>query len=130
MKKIGMILIVDTWVWLKLLEDTTDIHYETCMNYLRNNQLYTTILNIYEIFYLAMDRLNQEQALEFIQTIQSHATVVTIDESLALGAAKIHRSESLPAIDAFVYATALKYNANVLTGDPHFKGKKRTVFIE
>ena len=126
-----MILIVDTWIWLKLLESNDDPFYEKCITYLKNknNQPYTTVLNIYEIFYLAMDRLDQEQALEFIQTIKNKALVISIEESIAMEAAKIHRSLALPAIDAFVYAAGLKYNADILTGDPHFKGKKRVIFL-
>ena len=53
-----------------------------------------------------------------------------IDQNNSLASDSNPGTEALPAIDAFVYATALRNNGYTLTGDSHFKNKKNVIFIE
>ncbi len=127
-----MDILVDSWSWLNLLEDQNDPCYRKTIKFLDNsdNSLYTTILNIYEVYYRAIDRIGDEAATEFIVSIKDRAKVVFIDEALAMSAAKIHKTEKLSSIDAFGYAAAMNLGAQLLTGDPDFKGKKNVIFID
>jgi len=45
-------------------------------------------------------------------------------------AAKIKHEEKLGLGDAIIYATAMKENATLLTGDSDFKNKKNVIFIQ
>ena len=63
-------------------------------------------------------------------SIKDNSTVLTLGDDLAIEAAKLHLSEKLASIDAFVYAAANKIHGQVLTGDLHFKGTKNVIFIE
>jgi len=125
-----MILIVDSWAWLASGEEGRIA--DRCLKYLndKNNGIFTTVLNLYEIYYRVRDGYGEEQAAEFIESVKNRATVMDIDSDLALAASKVHIREKLPAIDSFVYAASLKLNAKILTGDPHFKGKENVIFIE
>ncbi len=125
-----MILIVDSWAWLATTEEGKIA--DKSLEYIDNekNILFTTVLNVYEVYYRLKENSNEEEARAFIATIKNRATVVTIDEDIAILAGDIHLKEKLSSIDAFVYATAIKLDAKVITGDPHFKGKERTIFID
>lgn len=50
------------------------------------------------------------------------ATLVPLDESLALEAADISIETKLAMADAIIYATARRANATLLTLDPDFDG--------
>ncbi|MBI3600476.1 MAG: PIN domain-containing protein, partial [Nitrospinae bacterium] len=56
--------------------------------------------------------------------------VVSLNESIALLAADISLKYALPMADAIVYATALENNCTVVTGDAHFKGLDRVIFVK
>ena len=55
--------------------------------------------------------------------------VATLDTKIALQAADLHRQYKLATADAIVYATAITYNADLLTCDSHFEGLPHVVFI-
>lgn len=57
------------------------------------------------------------------------ATIVPIDESLALEAADVSLQFGLAMADALVYATAQRHNATLVTGDADFRGLPRTIVI-
>lgn len=78
-----------------------------------------------------MKRIREEdEVVGYVETIKRLCSIIHVDEKLTFLAADTHISEKLPAIDAFVYATAIQLGGKVLTGDPHFKGKERVVFID
>ena len=102
---------------------------QECLRKIKGNELYTSILNLYEIFYSLKREREEDQVIGYIETIKSMCNIALVDERVAFLAADIHTDEKLPAIDSFVYATAILLGGKVLTGDPHFKGKERVVFI-
>ena len=124
-----MILIVDSWAWLSLTEET-DIA-ELSFQYIKDkkNKIYTTHLNIYEIFYRVKEKSNDEEAREFVESVKKSADIIEIDEEISLLAGDLHLTDKLSVVDAFVYATAIKHGAQVLTGDPHFKNKKNVIYL-
>ena len=125
-----MILIVDSWAWLAATE--SEEIADKSLKYIndRKNLLYTTYLNIYEVYYRIKEQSNEEEARKFVESIKNRAIIMNIDEELSLLAGNIHLNEKMSAVDAFVYAAAIKVDGKVLTGDPHFKGKESVIFIE
>ncbi len=124
-----MILIVDSWAWLAILEENKQS--EEVLGYLldKQNKIITTTLNLYEVYYRLKEKRSVEEAIAFLATIKQIAKVSEIDEELAISAANSHLNEKLPAIDSFVYATANRYAGHVLTGDPHFKNKRDVIYL-
>jgi predicted nucleic acid-binding protein len=59
----------------------------------------------------------------------SKTTVVPLDGELACSAAELGLHHSLPQADAIIYATAIAYNATVVTSDAHFEGLPQVEFI-
>ncbi len=124
-----MILIVDSWAWLAIAAE--DKISEKVLKHIENQQaeLWTTNLNLYEVYYRIKQKSSADEAIQFIELIKTKAKIMNTDEITIL-AAETHLQEKLAAIDAFVYAAAIKLKGKVLTGDPHFKGKERSIFLE
>jgi predicted nucleic acid-binding protein len=74
--------------------------------------------------------LSEERAVEAVSALRQ-ATIVPVDESLALEAADVSLRFGLAMADAFVYATAQRHGAGatLVTGDADFRGLPRTIVI-
>lgn len=70
--------------------------------------------------------LSEERAVEAISALR-RATIVPVDESLALEAAEVSLTFGLVMADSLVYATARRFGAKLLTGDADFEGLPDTV---
>jgi predicted nucleic acid-binding protein len=69
-----------------------------------------------------------------LDEIESRSLLVTLDRSIAeaAGAVKAEARRTIsdfPLSDGIVYATARAMGADVLTGDPHFRGMRGVVFL-
>lgn len=65
--------------------------------------------------------VGEEQA-DLVIAYTQKCVVVTMDTSIALLAADLHREHKLATADAIVYATARHHSADLLTCDKHFEG--------
>jgi predicted nucleic acid-binding protein len=65
--------------------------------------------------------LSEERAVEAVSAMR-RATIVPIDDALALEAADASLEFGLAMADALVYATARRYEASLVTGDTDFEG--------
>ncbi|RMD96067.1 MAG: type II toxin-antitoxin system VapC family toxin [Calditrichaeota bacterium] len=85
-------------------------------------KLYLNVVNLAEVRYIAKRRHGELAAKEAITTIPTlPIDIVPVDEPLALIAGEIKANTSISLGDCFCAATALKFNASVLTGDPEFQ---------
>ncbi len=66
-----------------------------------------------------------DQAIAFTQK----CVVAPLDTRTALAAADLHRQYKLATADAIVYATALEYDADLLTCDAHFEKLPGVVLV-
>lgn len=71
------------------------------------------------------DEDRADQVIAFSQL----CIVAPLDTEIALSAAEICARHKLATADAIVYATALKYAADVLTCDGHFDGLPGVIYI-
>lgn len=55
--------------------------------------------------------------------------VAPLDRRIALMAADLCAKHKLATADAIVYATALEYDADLLTCDAHFNGLRRVTYV-
>jgi predicted nucleic acid-binding protein len=72
--------------------------------------------------------VSEERALEAISALR-RATIVPIDETLALEAADISLAFGLAMADSLVYATARRHEAKLVTGDVDFDGLPGAIVI-
>ena len=64
-----------------------------------------------------------------IKFITTRSKIVKIDLDISLLAADLSYKRKLYMIDAIVYACALFIKSDLLTGDQHFKGMDKIIFL-
>jgi predicted nucleic acid-binding protein len=70
----------------------------------------------------------EEKALEAHAHLQN-TRVIPLDPPTALSAADIGLKTGLGTVDSIIYATALRYNAELVTGDHHFKALPNVTIV-
>lgn len=88
-------------------------------------------LNLGEVYYKAIRAKGLEKAREFLQNFERlPIEIVLPDSELIWKAAEIKADYAVSYADCFVAATAMRFNAVILTGDPEFKKLKPLVTVE
>jgi toxin FitB len=85
-------------------------------------------IEVYEVYKVIRRDLSEDRALEAVSVL-SRATIVPVDEALALEAADVALSHGLAMADAIVYATARRHRATVLTADADFDGLPDAIVV-
>lgn len=85
-------------------------------------------IQVYEVYKVVKEDTSEEQAIEAVTALQ-RATIVPLDEPLALEAADISLESGLAMADAIICATALRHSASVVTMDTDFGGFPNAVVI-
>jgi toxin FitB len=85
-------------------------------------------IEVYEVYKVIRRDLSEERAVEAVSALR-RATIASVDESLALEAADLSLAHGLAMADSFVYATARRFGATLVTGDTDFDGLPDTVVI-
>jgi predicted nucleic acid-binding protein len=85
-----------------------------------SNVLVPTIV-FYEVYKRIRTQTDEKTAFRAVNLLQQ-GKVVSMDDELALLAAKYSLEYKIPMADIIIYATAKKYNATIFTQDADFKG--------
>lgn len=85
-------------------------------------------IEIYEVYKVIRRRHSEERAIAAVAILR-RATVVAVDEALALEAADISLQRGLAMADSIVYATARRHRARIVTGDADFEGLPDAIVI-
>jgi predicted nucleic acid-binding protein len=72
--------------------------------------------------------LSEERAVEAVSALR-RATIVPVDESLALEAADVSLEFGLAMADSIVYTTARRHDAPLVTAGADFAGLPGTIVI-
>ena len=88
----------------------------------------TPSIVLYEVYKLIRREGTEEQALIAAAQLQN-TTIVELDASLALEAAEISLTHHLAMADAIVYATALRFEAELFTSDTDLKALPGVTYI-
>ena len=85
-------------------------------------------IEVYEGYKVIRRDLSEQRALEAISALR-RATIVPVDETLALEAADVALERRLAMADAIVYATARRVGATLVTADADFENLPDVVLI-
>lgn len=123
-------IIVDSFGWMELFQGSEKGKKVLQAIRQNKNEIYTSVLSLYEISYRIQEIKDEKTAEEFIKAIESHAKTLEVDKEISLKAAKIKlENKKLGAVDCLIYATAKTNSLKVLTGDEHFRGLADVVMI-
>jgi uncharacterized protein len=102
------------------------------MGYLSSDEVIINAVNVGEVFYILARSHGIERAHYFVTTILPSLPVQCVTNGCAeiVEAAKIKAEFSLSYADCFAVATALRANAQVVTGDPEFRKVEEIVRVD
>ena len=90
--------------------------------------LLVSSIEVYEVYKVIRRDLSEERAIAAVSALH-RATIVPVDEQLALHAADLSLLHGLAMADSLVYATARRFGATLVTGDTDFEGLPDTVVV-
>lgn len=114
------LLVVDTSAWIEwLVGSATGIRLSKQLPD-KSQCIVPTIvlLELSKWLVREVDEATADQVMAYTQ----RCVVAVLDARMALLAADMHRKYKLATADAIVYATAVHYDAQLLTCDAHFDG--------
>ena len=92
---------------------------------------YINQINLGEVYYKTIRAVGLQEAKNFLENFfRLPITTVLPDSELIWKASEIKAEHSISYADCFAAATALRYEAAILTGDPEFKKIESLVSIE
>lgn len=114
------LFVVDSSGWLEYL--TEDPKAAAFGHYIEaeSTVLVPTVV-LYEV-YKHLAKLRGKPVADRFVSQTMHQKIVPLDESIALAAATVSIDHRLSTMNAIVYATARTRDAQLVTGDTHFRG--------
>jgi predicted nucleic acid-binding protein len=92
---------------------------------------YMNQINVGEVYYKTIRAVGLEEAKKFLENFfRLPLSVILPDSELIWKASEIKAEFSISYADCFAAATALRYEASILTGDPEFKKIESLVLVE
>ncbi len=117
-------MIADTFAWLAYFDE------EPAYAFLERAEAKTPTLVLAELQRKLVQRgvpVSEQQRL--LAFVKKKSVLLNLDETRALRGGVLAESEALPLLDALIYAYASEEDL-LLTGDPHFRGKKFVQFVD
>src|SRR4030043_1123683 len=115
--------IVDSSGWLAYFADEPNAkHFLTPLN--DSTLLVVPTVTIYEVFKVILRESCENDALQAVMAMQK-GTVVDLNASLAIAAARLSLEHNLPMADSIILATAREFNALLWSPGLNFKKIKQ-----
>lgn len=112
--------VVDSCGWLEYFAEGKNAeHFAAAIE--NTEQLIVPAISIFEVFKRVLHQSGEDAALQVV-AIMAQGTVVDLDISIALSAAKLSVEHKMPMADSIILATAQQHQATVLTQDNDFEG--------
>ncbi|HEX5839684.1 MAG TPA: type II toxin-antitoxin system VapC family toxin [Anaerolineales bacterium] len=120
--------IVDSSGWLEYFADDTNADFFAPAIEDSKNLL-VPVICIYEVFKRILQQSGVNEAQQHIGDMKL-GTIIEVDESLALSAAKLSADLKLPMADSLILAAARANKATLWTQDEHFKDVGDVKYVE
>jgi predicted nucleic acid-binding protein len=120
--------VVDSSGWLEFFADGPNAtFFEPSITDVEH--LIVPAISIYEVFKRILQQRNETDALQAVGQM-AQGQVIDLNQTLALGAAKLSVDLKLPMADSMILATAHAYHATLWTQDADFKDIDGVQYIE
>ena len=124
-----MTVLIDSWAWVEFFRGSKKGEEIKAYVMDENQDIIISSINLAEIYRLAFDRFDEQTAEKRRRAMISRCYLIPVDEEIAIKGAKFRHDRDWGLGDALIYATAIREEAKVLTGDPHFKGLKDVIVL-
>jgi toxin FitB len=124
-------VLIDSHGWIEYFtEGPKAKKYQKFVEAANKLRYITPSIVLYEVYKRIKSTKGEDVAIKAIAQMIEHTETPSITKETALNAADISLKFKLPMADAMIKAVADENNAEVITGDPHFKGIKNVIFIK
>jgi toxin FitB len=121
------VIVIDSSGWIEFFTDGPLANEYAAR--LRNLPgIVTPVIVVYEIYKRLKRDLSEDDAIVAVSAMQ-RTRVVGIDQELALSAADFSLEHNLAMADALVFATARRFQAELITSDRDFDGLPGVVYL-
>lgn len=112
--------VVDSSAWLEYFADGPNASFfaEPIEDI---ETLVVPTLSLFEVFKRVLQQRDESAALE-VAAVMQQGTVVKLEATIALNAARLSVELRLPLADSVIFATARQYGAELWTQDSDFEG--------
>jgi predicted nucleic acid-binding protein len=111
--------VVDSSCWIEYLMDSS-IGKNIVSVIETPGELVVPTITLYEVYKKLINEKDEKYALDIIHYMQT-GKVIVLDADLSIFAAKVSKTYGLSMADSIIYATALRYDAELWTSDKHFE---------
>jgi len=128
-------VVLDAWALLAYLqqEEPAASRVKTVLQKAeaQKTQVFTSIINIGEVFYNIGRRRGEQVAEETLEELRLLSfTILPVEPETVLKAARLKIHHTLSYADAFAVLTAQELHATLMTGDPELIHIQKIVLIE
>lgn len=118
----------DSYAWMEYLNGTEK--GEIARHYIEaDGIIFTPTICLAEIKASLLRKQKPEKIIEkAITQISSRSMILPLDSEIALKAAEF-KDKGLYLVDAIIYASALRHNTKLLSGNQHFKDYEHVEFL-
>ena len=118
--------LIDSSVWIAYLVDSSFSEvFES------DEILFLSVLSLFEIRKIfTKQKIAPEQITKSIEAIKKRSFLINVDANISELAAEISSRNKLPALDALIYASALKNNAELVTLDNDFRNLEKARILK
>lgn len=96
-----------------------------------DEELFTTILNLYEFYYNVLKEYDDKVAMEMFYRFYGFVMGIADEEIFLASSYKLEqRKRRISYVDALGYVIAKNHNMRFLTGDKEFKGMADVEFVK
>jgi len=121
------VIVIDSSGWIEFFTDGPLANEYAAR--LRNLPgIVTPVIVVYEIYKRLKRDLSEEDAIVAVSAMQ-RTKIVGVDQELVLSAADLSLEYSLAMADALVFATARRFQAELITSDRDFDGLPGVLYL-
>ncbi len=118
--------VVDSSAWLEYFANGPNASF-FAKPIQATEKLLVPSLTVFEVFKRVLQQFDESDALNAIAIMQQ-GTLVDLDSTLALTAARLSVDNKLPLADSVILATARGYDATLWTQDADFEGLEKVKY--
>jgi len=121
-------VLIDSWTWIEYWRGGA--HAKEAAEYVDGDEdALASTVNLAEVYYWFLREHDRRVADERREVVERRCLVIPLDSDLAVEAARLRKEEQLSLADSIILATARRFGASMVTGDPSLRGKRGVVFI-
>ncbi len=119
---------IDSWTWIEYWKGGQ--YSRRASEHIDGSEVaIVSAVNLAETYYWVLRHYGMDAAEQKKTTIKRRCFLIPLDENIAVKAAKTKMEGKKGLADSIVIATGQAENAQIVTGDPDFKGIKDVIYI-